>query len=150
MSTRKKKLKPFKLKDGKDLYKYLEKKRVEIPEPSPTLLKKGFPSSKKKLVDFIFNYFQTEIAIGPDPNSLTSDNYVFWITNNLGLLYRDYKNEKRNKLVEQLIDGPSYKKKGNDVGRKEVETTHKHINNLLMNLPYKDLFALIGLSLFYK
>jgi hypothetical protein len=68
----------------------------------------------------------------------------------LGLLYRDYKNEKKNELVEKLIDGPSYKKTGDDVGDKEVKTTQEHINNLLMNLPYKDLFALIGLSQFYK
>ena len=105
------------------------------------------------MVKFIFDYYKTDIGdLGPklDQNALTSDNYIFWITNNLALMYGHHRNPERGDIIEKLIDGPSYKKTGEDISKDVVEATHKHVHRLLMNIPQKDLLALIGAGKFFN
>jgi hypothetical protein len=101
--------------------------------------------NKEKLVDFILQYYKNNIAVEYDKEDFTSSNYIFWITNNL---YGMYSNTNK-KGLEKLIDGPSHKIIGDKITKKIVIDTHKHVKKLLMKLPTKDLYSLIGYGIYY-
>ena len=136
-----------------DYYNYFKNKELEFkPEFKIMHMKSKIKTkySKESLVDFIFNYFQETIADEDDKNELTSSNFVFWITNNLIGMVRNYKDDRWEKVINKFIEGPCYNKTGDEITKKMVEKQHKYVRKLLMNLSNKNLFALVGYSIYFK
>ena len=134
-----------------EYYKYLTNKKLEFkPNTMPINSKIKTKHSKESLVDFIFKYFQETIADEDAKNELTSSNFVFWITNNLIGMVRDYKDDKWEEVINKFIEGTCYNKTGDEITKKMVEEQHKYVRKLLMNLSNKNLFALIGYSIYFK
>ena len=116
-------------------------KKITIKDLGNTVL---VYKNKERLVEYIFNFYKTNIAVENDKEELTSRNYIYWITNNLHAMF----NNSKKKGLEQLIDGPSHKMTGTKLTTKIVMDTHKYVKQLLMKLPIKDLYSLIGYGLY--
>ena len=95
-----------------------------------------------RLVDYIFKFYLYEVAVEPTKEELNSNNYIFWITNNLFLLYKNSKN------ISKLIEGPCHNLIGDQITEIIVKNTHKHVRKFLMSLPEKDLYSLIGIGIY--
>ena len=130
--------------NGKDVLKYMINKDINVKY-----------KNKNDIVEFILKTFQNKIATEPDKNKLTSSNYIYWVTNNLSMMYMEPNDNTMDDTLYKFIDGPSYEIKAHNlkdgVERKEptkddVIKTQEHVRNILMKLPNKDLLALLGFS----
>ena len=110
--------------------------------------------NKDDTVEFILETFQNKIATEPDKNELTSSNYIYWVINNLFLMYSVPNDSSMDEALKKFLNGPSYKNiedtENKEVTEKDVIATQEHVKDILKKLPNKDLFALLGFSYLHR
>jgi hypothetical protein len=106
------------------------------------IVNKNSKLNHNNLINYIFNFYLHNIATESTKEELNSNNYIFWITNNLCLLYKNSEN------IYKLIEGPCHNLVGNQITEIIVKNTHKHVRTFLMSLPEKELYSLIGIGIY--
>jgi len=134
---RNRKKRRFESKFNKNPYKYFKNKEMSKWASIP----------RKQLVNIVFKFYLTQIATEIHKEEFSSANYIYWITNNLVGMYQNDKTDNYDSIINKFIEGPSYNLDASQINEFIVKKTHIHVRELLMKLPEKDLYTLIGVGL---